>query len=255
MYQLIFGICRHCFRLRRTQKPRWENSHEECELGRRSDSHDTRRSIRRRSGYCRMKETPQGIWKTRSLGIPCGDRTTRRLRSAHPGLSTCSMIKAAGGQILKLPEAEARLQFSHLVFAPLGAQRKEKPRGVISARVLFDGSNGIPVNRRIRLREQERAPMASDLKRCMREKSPERGAHFLIDGGRCRSVPAGAGGRARLAFTGVPGRGGRRCIYEYRWALLASPPPRTTGRALPQDWTDYSIYSRTISCVASTGGR
>ena len=44
-------------------------------------------------------------------------------------------------------------------------------RGVISARVLFDGSNGIPVNRRIRLRDQERAPVASDLKRCMRVKA------------------------------------------------------------------------------------
>ena len=74
-------------------------------------------------------------------------------------------------QILKLPVAEARLQFPRLVVASLGATRKDKPGGVFSARVLFDGSNGIPVNRRFRLRDQERAPVASDLKRCMREKA------------------------------------------------------------------------------------
>ena len=43
--------------------------------------------------------------------------------------------------------------------------------GVVSARVLFDGSNGIPVNQRTRIRDQERAPIAADLKRAMREKS------------------------------------------------------------------------------------
>ena len=41
-----------------------------------------------------------------------------------------------------MPEAEARNRFSKLVVASLGAQKKEKPGGVISARVLFDGTNG-----------------------------------------------------------------------------------------------------------------
>ena len=48
-----------------------------------------------------------------------------------------------------------------------------------SARVLFDGSNGIPVNRRIRLRDQERA-----------RAGPEREANFLSDGRRCRNATA-----------------------------------------------------------------
>ena len=55
--------------------------------------------------------------------------------------------------------------------AALEANKKEKPNGVISARVLFDGSNGIAVNRRTRIRDQERAPVAADLKRVMREKA------------------------------------------------------------------------------------
>ena len=88
--------------------------------------------------------------------------------------------QSSWGQILKLPEAEARLQFPRLVVASLGATRKDKPGGVISARVLFDGSNGIPGNRRVRLRDQERAPVASDLKRCMRE-GPQRRANLLTD--------------------------------------------------------------------------
>ena len=75
------------------------------------------------------------------------------------------------GQILKLTEARARSQYSNLVVASLRAIRKDTPCGVISARVLFDGSNKIPVNQRTRLRDQERVPVASDLKRVMRDKA------------------------------------------------------------------------------------
>ena len=75
------------------------------------------------------------------------------------------------GQVLKLSEREARIQYPDLVVAALGANKKEKPNGVISARVLFDGSNGIAVNRRTRIRDQERALVAADLKRVMREKA------------------------------------------------------------------------------------
>ena len=42
---------------------------------------------------------------------------------------------------------------------------------MVTARVLFDGSNGTHVNRRTRIRDQERSPIASDIKRMMREKS------------------------------------------------------------------------------------
>ena len=79
--------------------------------------------------------------------------------------------QSSRGQALKMSDSEARLRYPHLVVASLGAMRKEKPAGVISARVLFDGSNGIPVNRRIRIRDQERSPVALDLKRFMREKA------------------------------------------------------------------------------------
>ena len=77
----------------------------------------------------------------------------------------------ARGQVRKYSEREAREKFPGLVVAALGAARKDKPDGEYTARVLFDGTNGIHVNKRIRLRDQERAPIAADIKRLMREKS------------------------------------------------------------------------------------
>ena len=59
--------------------------------------------------------------------------------------------QASSGQVLKLTETDARTRFPNLVVASLGAQRKDKPNGVVSARV--------------------RAPVAADLERVMREKS------------------------------------------------------------------------------------
>ena len=58
-----------------------------------------------------------------------------------------------------------------LTVASLGAQRKEKPGGEVTARILFDGTHGIDVNTRIRIRDQERAPIAADVKRHLREKA------------------------------------------------------------------------------------
>ena len=48
--------------------------------------------------------------------------------------------------------------------ASLGAQRKEKLGGEVTARILFDRTHGIDVNTRIRIRDQERAPIAADVK-------------------------------------------------------------------------------------------
>ena len=79
--------------------------------------------------------------------------------------------QASRGQVLVLPEREARRRYSDLVVASLGAIRKDKPNGEVTARVLFDGTHGLSVNGRTRTRDQERAPIASDLKRALREKS------------------------------------------------------------------------------------
>ena len=73
------------------------------------------------------------------------------------------------GQVLKLTETEARLIFPDFVVASLGGIRQDKPGGVVTARVLFNGTNGIYVNRRSRIRDQVRSPNAADLKRLMRK--------------------------------------------------------------------------------------
>ena len=79
--------------------------------------------------------------------------------------------QAGRGQVLKFAEADARVRFLDLVVASLGAQRKDKPNGVISERVLFDGTRGLAVNTRTRIRDQKRSPIAADLKRAMKEKT------------------------------------------------------------------------------------
>ena len=68
--------------------------------------------------------------------------------------------KACRGQVFVVAESEATVRFPNLAIASLGAIRNDKPNGVVTARVLFDGTNG---------RDQERAPIAADLKRSMRE--------------------------------------------------------------------------------------
>ena len=52
--------------------------------------------------------------------------------------------QAERDQVLKLFELEARKKYPHLKVASLGVKRKDKPNGIVSARVLFDGSNGKP---------------------------------------------------------------------------------------------------------------
>ena len=79
--------------------------------------------------------------------------------------------QAMRGQVIRLSESEARSQFPNLVVASPGAQRKEKAGGVVTARVLFDGTHGISVNSQIRVRDQERSPIAADIKRILRKKS------------------------------------------------------------------------------------
>ena len=94
-----------------------------------------------------------------------------RWSASQSKLRRCFEDQAGRGQALKFTEAKARARFLDLVVASLGAQRKDKPNGVISARVLFDGTHGLAVNTRTRICDQERSPIAADLKRAMKEKA------------------------------------------------------------------------------------
>ena len=71
----------------------------------------------------------------------------------------------------RLSEEEAKIRFPRLIIASLSANRKDRPNGEVTARVLHDGTNGLSVNTRTRLRDQERSPISSGIKRAMREKA------------------------------------------------------------------------------------
>ena len=47
------------------------------------------------------------------------------------------------GQLIRLSEEEAKIRFTRLVIASLGANRKDRPNGEVTARVLHDGTNGL----------------------------------------------------------------------------------------------------------------
>ena len=111
--------------------------------------------------------------------------------------------QAGRGQALKFTEAEARARFPDLVVASLGAQRKDKPNGVISARVLFDGTQGLAVNTQTRIRDQERSPIAADLKRAVKEKGRARTADLRAHRRRERSSQASPGTPVRLEISSL----------------------------------------------------
>ena len=50
------------------------------------------------------------------------------------------------GMFIRLPEDEARAKYPHLVIASLGANRKDRPNGEVTARVLHDGTDGLAVD-------------------------------------------------------------------------------------------------------------
>ena len=50
------------------------------------------------------------------------------------------------GMFIRLPEQVAKARYPNLVVASLGANRKDRPNGEVTARVLHDGTNGLAVN-------------------------------------------------------------------------------------------------------------
>ena len=95
------------------------------------------------------------------------------------------------GQIIKLTEAGAKSHYPNLVVASLGANRKDKRSVEVSARVLFDGTHSLSVNTRTRIRDQERSPVASDLKRAFALTADVSEAHRQIPIHPCEWHPLG----------------------------------------------------------------
>ena len=99
-----------------------------------------------------------------------GTLNTRRFIPSKQHVLDVLRDQAKRGQVLVLSQQVAKKRFPGLVVASMGAVKKEKD-GVISARVVFDGTNGSYVNNSTHLRDQETSPVAGDIKRFMREKA------------------------------------------------------------------------------------
>ena len=72
--------------------------------------------------------------------------------------------QAEKGQLLKKPLAQAQLDHGPgLTIASLGAlQKSVGDDGVIAIRLLYDGTHGVEINRRIRVRDQDACPAAPE---------------------------------------------------------------------------------------------
>ena len=111
--------------------------------------------------YLEEQSTSESVWR----------QNYSSLEEYEEQVPEVMIDQAKRGQVLRLSESDARKRFPGVVIASLGAQRTEKPGGVDTARVFFDGTHGIAVNHRTRVRDQERGPIAADIKRLMRGKS------------------------------------------------------------------------------------
>ena len=123
-----------------------------------------------------------------------------------------------------------------MVVASLGAIRKDKPGGVVTARVLFDGTNAIHVNRRTRMRDQERSPTAADLKRLMYEKIPKRQKDPCSRRGRGhRQAPAG------LAHARVPSEAWRSSLCPHCRYLRSGVRVLSLVAGCGGDWACHAV--------------
>ena len=93
----------------------------------------------------------QTIWKNRVGTKQSGVKKYSSLEERADKVMEVMVDQATRGQVLQLSKEEARKRFPNLTVASLGAQRKEKLGGVITARVLFDGTHGIAVNHLTRI--------------------------------------------------------------------------------------------------------
>ena len=115
----------------------------------------------------------------------------------------------------------------------------------MSARVLFDGTHGLSVNTKTRLRDQERAPIAADLKRSMREKAKVGELTFALsadvtEADRLRYIQmigTSLGAKLSLAVT----------YSKTRWGLSASHRRLIIGPGSLAPLDDYSSISLVTS--------
>ncbi len=77
----------------------------------------------------------------------------------------------AKGQALRMTEQEVKEKWPDAAVSSLGALTKQSADGTTKVRILMDGTYGVHVNDRIRVRDKDRGPGAPDIKRLLRAQS------------------------------------------------------------------------------------
>ena len=104
-------------------------------------------------------------WFSHPLGLAANDvQDNEKVMSEN--VVKVLVDQASRGQMLVLSEEQARTQFPNLTIASLGAQRKDNPNGVVSARVqtVSPSTNALAC-------AIKNKPILADFKRFMREKA------------------------------------------------------------------------------------
>ncbi len=106
--------------------------------------------------------------------------------------------QVAKGHAIKLTPTEAKRRFPRLQVASLGAVVKTKPHaaaageshGAVAIRIVQDGTHGVEINKKIRVRDQDRCPVAGDVRRQQREQARTRpGTGLAVDFSEAHHIP------------------------------------------------------------------
>ena len=115
------------------------------------------------------------------------------------------------GQVLKFTEAEAVARYPDLLIGSLAANRKDKPNGVVTARVLHDGTSGLAVN----TRTQGEVSVSVGFEASHEGKSRSPTAHLCAHGRRERSAPVGTSSSIGLEVSRLSRGEGRSSVREH----------------------------------------
>ena len=129
-----------------------------------------------------------------------------------------------------MTDAEAQRRFGDKLYIASLAVIEEKDK----VRVVHDGTNGVQVNNRIRVRDQVRSPGAGELQALLRERQEVGGGR---NGWHCLEMPLRhtAGSRCDEKIGVFRVAASRREKYgSTRLAHTESQVQGTTGRGLPQ---------------------
>ena len=169
MFQSTSDSWTHCCAPLKTHKSEWDSLPSVSESVRATECHVSQHCTDpRRSGDWHRRRAHR-IISRRLLTQALHEEETMRqgVSSQKRSWMSCKIKLVVDSWLINLIEAEAKLRFPNLVVASL-----DKPGGVVTARVLLDGTHGLEANTRTRIRDQERPDLFRPEPRDARERAP-----------------------------------------------------------------------------------